>query len=111
MKKCEASIKLTTKWNIFNSVDQKVPDGYWRDWEDIDECQPTRYFETKSGSNSSCGPGLKGQRKKCERELGGKQCPVENSGSNPDGVRDVMFRTTSCETSPCPGKVDLLVMS
>ena len=44
--------------------------------------------------------------KKCERQLGGKQCPDDSSSSNKrvfDG--DFMFRTTSCETSACPGKV------
>ena len=44
--------------------------------------------------------------KKCERKLGGKQCPDDSSGSNNmvfDG--DYMFRTTSCETNACPGNV------
>ena len=63
-------------------------------------CRATKSVQTKTLGNYPCGSGYKGQKKECRRELGGQYCPDDDDGE------DVMFRTTTCETKACPGKIE-----
>ena len=63
-------------------------------------CQATRSVQTKTHGAYLCGSGLKGQKRTCDRVLGGQYCPGDDVGE------DVMFRTTTCETRACPGEIE-----
>ena len=69
-----------------------MKDGIWLEWEDVEDCQTLR-------PGFSCGPGQKGQKKLCERSLGGKYC----SDNGNEAIRDVLYRTTRCSVGECPG--------
>ena len=66
----------------------------WLDWEDEESCNSLREVE-----GSPCGPGYKGQRRRCERSLGGKYC--QDNGK--EIIEDVLHRTTKCQLAECPG--------
>ena len=82
-----------------DSDTQDVRDGKWGEWEDIkrEPCHPTLRV-----GGVSCGPGRKGQKRKCSRSLGGKYC-TEAGEEVVDGLQ---FRTVRCEAETCPGHTD-----
>ena len=71
-------------------------DGAWLEWEDEESCNAVLEAE-----GSPCGPGYRGQRKRCDRSLGGKYCKDPDNGKE---VReDFLHRTTKCQLAECPG--------
>ena len=71
-----------------------MKDGIWLGWKDeAPGCQMIR------DEGFPCGPGYKGQKRKCERSLGGKYC--QENGK--DVKEDVLYRTTKCDMGKCPG--------
>ena len=74
--------------------------GVWESWKDIpgEGCQSNREV-----GGYLCGEGLKGQRKKCSRSLGGKYC--SEKGENI--LEDIFFKTSSCQLNKCPGLLNM----
>ena len=66
----------------------------WLEWEDEESCKTVREAE-----GSPCGPGYRGQRRKCDRSLGGKYCRAKGK----EVLEDVQHRTTKCSLAECPG--------
>ena len=64
------------------------------EWEDEESCKTVREAE-----GSPCGPGYRGQRRKCDRSLGGKYCQANGK----EVLEDVEHRTTNCDVGECPG--------
>ena len=71
-----------------------MKDGEWLEWEDVGDCKTTGEVE-----GISCGPGYKGQKKICDRSLGGTYC----SDNGAEVPRDVLYRITKCSVGQCPG--------
>ena len=68
----------------------------WLEWEDEETCKTVREAE-----GSPCGPGYRGQRRKCDRSLGGKYCKDPDNGK--EVPEDFLHRTTKCQLADCPG--------
>ena len=66
----------------------------WLEWEDEESCRTVMEAE-----GSPCGPGYRGQRRKCDRSLGGKYCQAKGK----EVLEDVQHRTTKCQLAECPG--------
>ena len=70
-----------------------MKDGIWLGWKDQESCMGM------GDGGFQCGTGYKGQKRKCDRSLGGKYC--QDNGV--DVIEDVQHRTTKCDMGKCPG--------